>query len=45
LAVVLSQAPETLVLKLYSTVADSLEDVDGIAELLAIYVRAILGRP
>jgi ANTAR domain len=43
LAVLLSHDSETLGLNLYSTVADSLDDVDGIAELFAIYVRAILG--
>jgi hypothetical protein len=43
LSVVLSHGRETLVLNLYSTVAESLEDVDGIAELFGIYVRAILG--
>jgi AmiR/NasT family two-component response regulator len=43
LAVLLSNDSETLGLNLYSTVTDSLDDVDGIAELFAIYVRAILG--
>jgi hypothetical protein len=43
LAVLLCHDSEMLGLNLYSTVADSLEDVDGVAELFAIYVRVILG--
>jgi ANTAR domain len=43
LAVVLSDGSETLGLNLYSTVPESLDDVDGVAELFSIYVRAILG--
>jgi hypothetical protein len=43
LAVLLSDGSETLGLNVYSTVADSLEDVEGVVELFAIYVRAILG--
>jgi hypothetical protein len=43
LAVMLADDSETLGLNLYSTVAESLEDVDGVAELFAIYVRTILG--
>jgi AmiR/NasT family two-component response regulator len=41
--VLLSDGSETLGLNVYSTVADSLEDVEGVVELFAIYVRAILG--
>jgi ANTAR domain len=43
LAVLIFDGSETLGLNVYSTVAESLEDVEGIAELFAIYVRAILG--
>jgi hypothetical protein len=42
LAVLLSAEGRTVVLNLYSSKADALEDVDGIAELFGIYVRAIL---
>lgn len=43
LAVLLSDGSETLALNVYSTVADSLEDEDGLIELFTIYVRLVLG--